>query len=377
MEIENFKSIGSIELEFAPLTLLVGPPASGKSNILDALAVLGYFKRLQRMGEEYDSPSQIESLNAIARFFNVDQLFRFHDYTRRIKMNVEDNGKSSEFIISYTEGRIHLELNGNEIDWEFKPSTDLVYYNNQKLEKRLEIIKEGIIFESRLYGFDRYGLGITSCGSDYCGFYKYLRKEKSSDAPRTILSELGSNAPVLTRVVNDLILEINDIMMNNLDEKIEVKVLKDGRVTVFDYDYEIESSSISDSIFRVLYYTMALKTAANYVKKYGLEGSFVLLLEEPEAHIFPYFIEILSRYIKNMTSIAYVVIATHNPLLISRLWDVVSDVRTYYTYRDRMGSTNIREVDLEKLARDLRTSDELLYMPAREVLENYTVKPVE
>ena len=37
--IENFKSIGRrIELELKPLTILVGPNASGKSSILEALS---------------------------------------------------------------------------------------------------------------------------------------------------------------------------------------------------------------------------------------------------------------------------------------------------------------------------------------------------
>lgn len=376
MGIENFKSIGSMELELAPLTLFVGPPASGKSNILDALVFLGYFKRLQRLGEEYESPSEFEPLTTVARFSGVEQLFRFHDFTRRIRIGAMDGG-GSEFCISFKGGEIYLELNGKRVHWDLQSSLDDFYYDDLGFEDSFNAIGKETVFESRLYGFDRYGLGVTSCDMDYCGFYRYLRRIESSEVPRTILSELGSNAPILTGAVNDLIREINTVMIDELDEKIEVKVLKDGSIAVFDFDYEIESSSISDSIFRVLYYTMALKTAANYVKKYGLEGSFVVLLEEPEAHIFPYFIEILSRYIKNMTSIAYVVIATHNPLLISRLWDVVGDVKTYYTYRDRMGSTNIREIDLEKLARDLKTSDELLYMPAREVLKNYTVKPVE
>ena len=39
--IENFKSIGRrIELELKPLTILVGPNASGKSSILEALPLL-------------------------------------------------------------------------------------------------------------------------------------------------------------------------------------------------------------------------------------------------------------------------------------------------------------------------------------------------
>jgi len=39
--IENFKSIGGrIEIELKPLTIFVGPNASGKSSILEALPLL-------------------------------------------------------------------------------------------------------------------------------------------------------------------------------------------------------------------------------------------------------------------------------------------------------------------------------------------------
>ncbi len=34
--IENFKSVGRTELELGPVTFLIGPPAGGKSNIMDA-----------------------------------------------------------------------------------------------------------------------------------------------------------------------------------------------------------------------------------------------------------------------------------------------------------------------------------------------------
>jgi len=56
--IENFKSIGKrIELELKPLTILVGPNASGKSNILEALSLLvqsiGWREGYDVLGQNY------------------------------------------------------------------------------------------------------------------------------------------------------------------------------------------------------------------------------------------------------------------------------------------------------------------------------------
>ncbi|RZN44295.1 MAG: DUF2813 domain-containing protein, partial [Methanophagales archaeon ANME-1-THS] len=46
IKIGNFKSIEKLEIELAPLTIFVGPNASGKSNILEAIAILAQTVKL-------------------------------------------------------------------------------------------------------------------------------------------------------------------------------------------------------------------------------------------------------------------------------------------------------------------------------------------
>jgi predicted ATPase len=46
IKIENFKSIKKLDLELAPLTIFVGPNASGKSNVLEAIAILAQTSKL-------------------------------------------------------------------------------------------------------------------------------------------------------------------------------------------------------------------------------------------------------------------------------------------------------------------------------------------
>ena len=47
IRIENFKSIEKLELELAPLTIFVGPNASGKSNALESIAILAQTSKLR------------------------------------------------------------------------------------------------------------------------------------------------------------------------------------------------------------------------------------------------------------------------------------------------------------------------------------------
>ncbi len=48
IKIGNFKSIEKLELKLAPLTIFVGPNASGKSNILESIAILAQTAGLER-----------------------------------------------------------------------------------------------------------------------------------------------------------------------------------------------------------------------------------------------------------------------------------------------------------------------------------------
>ena len=170
-------------------------------------------------------------------------------------------------------------------------------------------------------------------------------------------------------------MKLNEILREFFDEKIELKVLSSGNVVVFDY--EVISSAISDSILRALYYLLAIRSSLNYIKLYGLEKRFILMFEEPEAHIFPYCLDLLIDYIDRAKELMYIVIATHNPLLISILWDRIKNLKTYYVVRDKYGATRVYEVDIEKMAKDLVTSTDLLLMPPREVISKYALTQKE
>jgi len=374
VRIENFKSINRLELELAPLTILVGPPASGKSNILDALALLGYFNRIKLLDKEYDNyASNLESLKLVSRFTNHHELFTNYDLTRKVSVEIQLNAEERfNLSLHFTWGKLNVFLNKVSIPW------DLLVRSQSSISKVKDVLNRvaggSLLPESRLYGYDRYGLATQRCDSSgLCGFNIWLKGLKSAPVPKNVLSEFGRNAPQLTWSVRDIIPKLNSILKERLNTRVEVKVTRQGTVMIYDNDYEIAPTAISDSISRALYYLMAIKTSLNYVKLYGLEKRFILLFEEPEAHVFPYFLDLLADHIAEAVNYVYVVIATHNPLLVSMMWDRVKDVKTYYVARDVSGYTSSWEINVEALAKELKTVDEVLFMPPREVIEKYTV----
>jgi len=376
VRISNFKSVENAEFELAPLTILVGPPASGKSNILDALAFAGYFNRILLLDKEYENnASRLEPSQSIFRFASLQQLFTEYDLTREISVELHmGSGDMLSVGLQFKQGRLELSVNGVVVPWDLvslpaSPFTEVRNVLSQATKGKL-------LIESRLYGYDRYGLTSLQCVSPtLCGFNMRLRGMQTIPTPKNILSEFGWNSPSLIRFVRDVVVELNDLLRENMDTRVEVKVSLSGSVTVYDYDYEIEPIAVSDTIFRALYYLMALKTSTNYVKLYGLEKKFILLLEEPEAHIFPYYLDMLANYIAKAKDYMYIVVATHNPLLVSMLWDKVKELKTYYVAREpKKGSTKVFEIDVEKLAEDLKTSEELLLMPPHEVISKYVTQ---
>ena len=375
IRIRNFKSINEAEIDLAPLTLLLGPPASGKSNLLDALAFIGYFNRFLLLDKEYgNNASNLEPPTLVLRFNEHEQLFRHHDLTKKVNIEITNREKKTVFSMHFEGGRFFITINNVDIPWDLR-NLNLPPNSIQGIRNSLNQVAKDKLVESRLYGYDRYGLATSTCTTPaICGFHMHLKKQQERPFPRNIMSEFGWNASLLIKTVSDVIVNLNDTIMEHLGEKVEIKVLRSGLTTIFDYHYEIDTQTVSDSIFRALYYLMALRTATNYIKVHGLERRFILMLEEPEAHLFPFFINLLVKYIVKTIELAYVVITTHNPILVSALWDKVKKVRTYYVYRDERGSTRVHEIDVEKLAEEMKTVEELLFMSPRDVLSKFVIR---
>lgn len=366
LHVSNFKSIRRrLQLDLSPLTILLGPPGGGKSNILDAIALAGYVNRISLLDKEYgNSGANLENPRFIARFEQHSHLFSYHTLTKNIKIALSNTDVELSMELYYEGGKIHIKINDVPIPWDIVslPSNPMDNVRNalKKAEEKHPLIG------ARLYSYDRY--------DEIQKFYQYLKNVGVRNFPQNILSELGWNVTKITPTFFDVIVELNESLQESLEEKIEIKRLRTGAIIVFDYHEEVDPFSFSDSLFRILYYTLALKSTTNYVKLYGLEKRFIVLLEEPESHIFPFLLDFLAKYIGQLVNMAYVIITTHNPLFVSVLWDRLKGVKTYYVHRDSKGITVADELDIDKLTKDITLPEEIMRMPTSEVVRKYSKK---
>jgi hypothetical protein len=373
VRIEWFKSIESVEFELGDLTVLLGLPAAGKSNILDALGVAGYLHRFRLLDREYGNNAvNLEPLTLIARFYEVPQLFRNIDISRPIRVKISGDITLS-YEISFVSGSPKVIVNEKPLPW------DLHTLRPEPMSELQSVTKQFSAFETRLYGFDRYGLAGGICINPHpCGLHFRLSDTSNArSTPVSLLSELGWNVPFIIRRHPSIVRDINDILREHIGEKVEIKLRRSGAILIYDYDVEVDAVGVSESIYRTLYTLLALKSSQYYVKTYGLEKRYIAMLEEPEAHVFPFFLDLIASVVRDVVNDMYVLVTTHNPLFASLLVDRVKNTRVFYVYRCLGGSTCIREIDVGKMAEDLVGFEDILLKPPSEVLKKYVVSSKE
>jgi hypothetical protein len=357
VSISHYKSIEKAQMKLGRATVLLGPPAAGKSSVLEAIALATYFDR-------YAFYVDREPLSRLVRTDDVSDLFTFYDLTKTVEISVGTDEWRRSLRIYFQKG-LRLELNDAEVSIEgypqvFDRSLYLFSYsgheyrvNPYEIKKLPDTLGEKIV--ARLYGFDRFKDDIINS----------MIKGAGVEAPQGLLREDGKNFGLVAKKQPEVISDINAELAEL--SRVEVKLLEDGRVVVFDNNIAMKPSAISDSVFRILYNLVGLSSAIFFTKLHGLEGRTVVLLEEPEGQLFPQFFNLLVKYVAKFSEVGYVVITTHNPILVSLLRDKLN-VTLYYVYRGDGGLTEVAELDKDKLAEELVTSEDILFMKPREAL---------
>ena len=342
IKISNYKSVGKVQMKLERVTVLLGPPAAGKSNVLEAIALATYFDRFALY-------SDVEPLSKLVRTDDIRGLFQ-HYGTKAVEVGI-DGGKWRRLLRIYSQRGLRLELNGADVP--ITPSSrspqflcnGIGYVINEA--KLLGPLRERAA--ARLYGFDRFRDSIV----------KSMVGGVEAEMPHVFLREDGRNFGLAAKKHPEVFRDVNA----ELEELgVEAVLLGDGRVAVLDR-HTVERPP--DSLLRVLYYLVGLSSAESFARLHGLEDKAIVLLEEPETH--PKLLHLLVKYIAKFSEVGYALITTHNPILVSLLRDKLN-VALYYVYRGDGGLTEVAELDKDKMAEELTTAEDIIFMKPREVL---------
>jgi len=314
LDIQNFKSIKHLQMDCKRVNILIGEPNVGKSNILEALSLLG-------AGYETNYKKYLSSF---IRYENFNNLFYDKDLTKDIRVTTDDfwgllhchnnNMNTYSLAISKDSGsKVGIEKTILGEIYTVSKVQDILNENFDNCFYK-SILSTGEVIDKRLTNF-------TFPIRKYD--FKTL-KEYANKFPIFLLPPFGDNLFAILDG-NSKIQEESasffekyglKLRFNTEQNKLEIQKEVGNRVYIYPY------SGIADTLQRIIFYLAAIESNKNSV----------LLFEEPESHSFPPYVGMLADRIAQDEDNQYF-IATHSPYLLSMIEKIASqDLNVIITY---------------------------------------------
>ena len=367
IRLQNILSYGpdATEMDLLPLNVLIGPNASGKSNLIDALSILQAAPRnlpepIRRgggtpewlwKGSEQLGPASVEvtvnypqgimPLRYRLSFTEVGN--RFHLWDEAIENKKPQPGYSRPFFYyRYQEGKPVLNVKDLDSDGRI-----------ERYLQREDVRQEKSILSQRRDPDSYPELTFLADNFERIGLYRDWRLGPGApyrvpqrvDLPRGTLLEDGIN---LALVLNDLMnrppvrremLErlrdfyryIEDITTPIIGSSIEVSFHERG------LQHPVPASRLSDGSLRYLFLLAVLCHP---------EPHLVTCIEEPEIGLHPDILPELANLLIKASTRTQIIVTTHSDILVDALTDVPESI---VVCEKQDGATTLRRLSPEKL----------------------------
>jgi len=307
---ENFLSLKNVTVEFGKLTVLVGPNAAGKSNILKALKTACLIASESLRAIEGQIGLKIEQLG-----FGGSQKFALmlesEIMGKELVYNVEvhEGQVLKEELMIKKEGKLDtiLKLDEKESPWYIDRSLQKVTPLRSLVDKYglLHTVKDTV----NDFGFTELAKHIRTYA-----FEPRVMKRVSEMPSSLTLDPSGSNLAGLLAhiklVDKNLFSKIERTLQALLPEVQEIVIRPVGKdafmLGLREKGFETVLTNISDGTLRLLAFITALNL-----------GDPVVAFEEPENCVHPYLLETLVDLMRK--SDCQVIITTHSPYLLNHI----------------------------------------------------------
>lgn len=352
IHIENFLSLRSVTLPLKPLTVLVGPNASGKSNVLNALGLLSRMIKRESLHSSQDVQERFwagEAGNIILRSFATigDTPAK---YELAFKANAENTVDKENLLIGNVEvisvrsgeGIVRDEDGKNETTYKSKKLalTSAGDYGNKPATGALTEFIRGWEF------YDFQPVVMRMHGSS---FGKYIIDEltKSDKTPR--LDDDGTMLPGLLSYWHENERERFETVSSALAESTSIRIGhqeingEDQLCLLEGYENPIPLTGASDGTFRL---------AAYYTLLYEPEVRPMIAIEEPERSLHPGALKDIADVLERIAEQSQVIITTHSSQLLDAFpTESLSDSLGILLLRNRPGQ-GTEVFDLDEIRRD-------------------------
>lgn len=324
VHIENFKSIESIDLNCKRINIFIGPPGSGKSNILEAIGLISKYTL-----DKYPESIRIKKYRE-DNFFLYREIFHYK-YTDSLPI-----------------GPLIIKIN----DGELKVHYNVVLYKLDYIKNKImddEVLKN--FYERiKLYRFDRNKIIYSEV------YFKDF-----------LLPPFGENLFTLLKLRLDLIDYLNDKLFS--DMYIELK--RTGgllyiyiNLPPFNLEKMVKAEVLSESILKLIFDILAIET----------NKDSIILLDAKVNNNFDFYIEDITTRISESDNQFF--IETDNDIFLRKLIEKVGlkDIKVFWT--ELWGTTQIVEIPENKLKEFIDQSDSNLYSLMKKYAKDYLFEKI-
>ncbi len=334
----NFKSIRELDLELGPLTVLVGPNASGKSNTLDILCFISHALR-RDLDSAVTARGGIVAIRRSGFKGNVEVGFRAEKGGFRIDYGFVLGSRSGIYYIKREYGAV-TPADRNEEPVEFEVMNGRLLKPRELTEERLETTEialpmlRRVLFRVARSGDNPIGRAtqtyhdvseVVRSISDIKLYRLFPDEMRRPQIPRdrAQLNEKGSN---LASVLRDMMKrkapylgEIKSALGHVVPGLSDLRIKQVGGFLVVKLRHNVAGgrsrttfylSQESDGTVRLLGLLTAL---------YQDNPPLLMGIEEPDLTIHPGALSVLAEIMEEATLRAQVLVTTHSPDLIDHL----------------------------------------------------------
>lgn len=309
LQIKNFKSIRDLSLECDRINIFIGKPNAGKSNILEAISLLGAGYSGQKFMDGFIRYKTITQL--FSNFnFQVPIQIRIQDSLAKLETSVSTNDflfSISHHIIQSTDKgdsqRQNLEAIENAVDPFSIPYLQLRISANGMVQKKTTKSKK--TSPVKKYEF-------ISLAEEYQERGFFLQPPH------------GENFYLIAQGNKDLRAEIQQFLKPNgleflLDiDRQQMSVVQKTETSLLSFPMHL----VPDTFQRYIFHLAAIMS----------NRDSVLLFEEPESHSYmPYVYQLAQQIVDDEGGNQYF-ITTHNPYLLTPILQETKDVALFVTW---------------------------------------------
>lgn len=304
LEIQNFKTIKQVKLKCKRINLFIGKPNVGKSNLLEALSLLGSiysfnqdrfladFIRYKKFDDLFYDTITTNDIHLKSDIGSV--LIRYFVHSRTFDYTLAPDKETFDYVLKQNDANAISNFIKNKLP-KFVDNTSIKpFYCNLNHEGYAHRKSEDLILwhsPVKKYQFELL--------KEYTNnFHMFLLPPKGENLYAVIKS-----SPTFQKEVGSLFKDYKRKLSLHATKN-EILLLKQSGNFTVTYDYY----GIADTLQRYIFHYLAINSNTNSI----------LLFEEPEAHSFPPYIQKIAMEIKNSKANQFF-ITTHSPFLLNNI----------------------------------------------------------